>query len=132
MNLLNKVLLLELAFFLGIPLIGVFLCAAFGTVGALIFAILFGIWCWALYAYFLYCPCRPEGFRGVVQPAGGRGRPGRAKPREARESGGHLCGSAVRHVDRVDLHPGQGGEVRITDQTVGERCVIPLLPAVPA
>ena len=74
---------------------------------------------------------RPSAMSSGMQPAREGELPRPADPLEARDGRGYLVVGARRPIDRVDLHTGQGGEVRITHQPLGQRCVIPLLPAVP-
>jgi hypothetical protein len=64
-----KVLLLEIWFFVWLPVLGGILIFALGPLGMLLYLGLFAIWCWELYAYSHYRFCRQEEFLHVMQTA---------------------------------------------------------------
>ena len=65
----KKALLLQLWFFIGLPLLGLLLYALLGLFGALLFVFLFVIWCWEIFAFSHYRHCRQEEFLQVLQTA---------------------------------------------------------------
>jgi type II secretory pathway component PulF len=65
----DKVLALELWFFLGLPALGMFLAFALGPDWDFIYLFLVVIWCWELFAYANYRYCRQEEFLHVLQTA---------------------------------------------------------------
>jgi type II secretory pathway component PulF len=64
-----KILLLEAWYFIGLPIMGWMLVAAFGQAGAFLYLFLFVIWCWELFAFANYRYCRQEEFVHLLQTA---------------------------------------------------------------
>src|ERR1043165_4103398 len=69
MTALGKVLLLEMWFFLGFPILGSLLTWFGGAVGGFVAELLFTIWCWDLFAFAHYRFCRQEEFLHVLTTA---------------------------------------------------------------
>lgn len=65
----KKVVLIEVAFFIGIPILSGVLHAALGFGGDMLAMILMALWGWELFAYLHYRYCRQEEFIFVLQMA---------------------------------------------------------------
>lgn len=69
MNVMNKVLLVEAWFFLGMPLLGWVLVFTLGLFGIYLYVLLLALWCWELFAQAHYRYCRQEELVHVLQTA---------------------------------------------------------------
>jgi type II secretory pathway component PulF len=65
----TKVVLFEACFFIGFPVVGMGLHAAFGLGGLFVYMLLLALWCWELFAFCHYRHCRQEEFRNILQVA---------------------------------------------------------------
>jgi type IV pilus assembly protein PilC len=64
-----KLILIQVWYFIGIPLLGIVLFRLFGVAGLFLCTLLFALWCWELFAYFHYRFCRQEEFLSVLRTA---------------------------------------------------------------
>jgi type IV pilus assembly protein PilC len=81
----RTVILLEVWFFIGLPVLGHILSSALGPAGGLLFMALFAIWCWELFAFAHYRYCRQEELVHVIQAAAATRAPVEAVLRAYRE-----------------------------------------------
>ncbi len=65
----RKILVLEFWFFIGLPICGGMLHAAFGLPGDILYGFMFWMWCWQLYVYVHYRHTRQEEFLYLLQTA---------------------------------------------------------------
>jgi type II secretory pathway component PulF len=70
-----QAVLLQVWFFIGLPILGEVLYLAMGLPGTYVFLMLFMIWCWELFAFGHYRSCRQEEFVHMLRTAAVTGAP---------------------------------------------------------